>query len=40
VRIEFDQPDGTVLQAVTATRLTRKSEDDALWQTGRRKNSN
>jgi PKD repeat protein len=40
VRIEFDQPDGTVLQAVTATRLTRKSEDDALWQTGRRKKTN
>jgi len=39
IRIEFDQPDGTVLQAVTGTRLTRKSEDDALWQSGRRKSA-
>lgn len=36
VRIEFDQPDGTKFQAVTATRLTRRSTDDAFWQTGRR----
>lgn len=39
IRIEFDQPDGTVFQAVTGTRLTRKSEDDALWQSGRRKSA-
>jgi len=36
LRIDFDQPDGTTFHAVTATRLTRRSEDDAVWQTGRR----
>ncbi|MEI6232347.1 MAG: PKD domain-containing protein [Planctomycetota bacterium] len=42
VRIDLDQYDNgvanapTVLSAVTATRLTRKSTDDAFWQTGRR----
>jgi PKD repeat protein len=36
LRIDFDQPDGTTFQAVTATRLTRRSRDDAVWQTGRR----
>ena len=36
LRLEMDQTDGTTLQAVTATRLTRKTVDDAFWQTGRR----
>lgn len=36
LRIDFDQPDGTTIHSVTATRLTRRSEDDAVWQTGRR----
>jgi PKD repeat protein len=36
LRIDFDQVDGTKLQAVTATRLTRRTNDDAFWQTGRR----
>lgn len=36
VRMDLDQPDGTTFQAVTATRLTRKTQDDAFWQTGRR----
>jgi phage baseplate assembly protein gpV len=35
VRVDLDQPGGTVFQAVTATRLTRKSQNDAVWQTGR-----
>jgi len=37
VRLDFDQPDGTTFQVVTATRLTRRTQDDAFWQTGRRK---
>jgi PKD repeat protein len=37
VRLDFDQPDGTTFQAVTATRMTRRSQDDAFWQTGRRR---
>lgn len=36
VRLDFDQSDGTRFQAVTATRLTRRTTDDAFWQTGRR----
>lgn len=36
VRLDFDQSDGTKFQAVTATRLTRRTTDDAFWQTGRR----
>jgi PKD repeat protein len=36
VRLDFDQGDGTKFQAVTATRLTRRTTDDAFWQTGRR----
>ncbi|HYG75862.1 MAG TPA: PKD domain-containing protein [Planctomycetota bacterium] len=36
IRIEFDQADGTKFEAVTATRLTRRTKDDAFWQTGRR----
>lgn len=37
LRLELDQPDGTTFQVVTATTLTRKTKDDALWQTGRKK---
>jgi hypothetical protein len=37
LRLDLDQRDGTKLQAVTATRLTRRTIDDAFWQTGRRK---
>ncbi len=37
VRLDFDQPDGSTFQVVTATRLTRRTQDDAFWQTGRRK---
>jgi hypothetical protein len=36
LRIDLDQPDGTTFSAVTATRLTRRAQDDAFWQTGRR----
>lgn len=36
VRMDLDQPDGTTFHAVTATRLSRRSRDDAVWQTGRR----
>ena len=36
LRIDLDQPDGTTLHAVTATRLQRRAQDDAFWQTGRR----
>jgi len=37
VRLDFDQPDGSTFQVVTATRMTRRSQDDAFWQTGRRR---
>ncbi|MGD0093359.1 MAG: PKD domain-containing protein [Planctomycetota bacterium] len=37
LRLELDQPDGTTFEVVTATTLTRKTDDDALWQTGRRR---
>jgi PKD repeat protein len=37
IRLDLDQPDGTTFQVVTATRMTRKTQDDAFWQTGRRK---
>jgi len=37
LRVDLDQADGTTLQAVTATGLTRHTRDDAFWQTGRRK---
>jgi PKD repeat protein len=37
IRLELDQPDGSTFQVVTATRLTRKTQDDAFWQTGRRR---
>jgi PKD repeat protein len=37
LRLDLDQPDGVMLQAVTATRMTRHTEDDAFWQTGRRR---
>ncbi len=36
LRADLDQADGTKLQAVTATRMTRRTTDDAFWQTGRR----
>ena len=36
LRMELSQPDGTIFQAVTATRMTRRTRDDAFWQTGRR----
>ena len=36
LRIDLDQPDGTTFSAVTATRLSRRAQDDAFWQTGRR----
>lgn len=39
LRLDLDQPDGTVFRAVTATRLTRHTKADALWQTGRRHKS-
>jgi hypothetical protein len=37
LRLDLDQPDGSTLQAVTATRMTRHTDDDAFWQTGRRR---
>lgn len=37
VRLELDQPDGTVFQTVTATTLVRHTKNDAFWQTGRRR---
>jgi PKD repeat protein len=37
LRMDLDQPDGTTFSVVTATRLTRRSKDDAFWQTGRSK---
>jgi PKD repeat protein len=37
VRLDFDQPDGTTLQSVTATHLTRLATSDAFWQTGRKR---
>jgi PKD repeat protein len=36
LRMDLDQPTGITFHAVTATRLTRRSTDDAFWQTGRR----
>jgi PKD repeat protein len=36
VRVELPQPDGSKFEAVTATRMTRKTKADAFWQTGRR----
>lgn len=36
LRMDLDQPTGITFHAVTATRLTRRSIDDAFWQTGRR----
>jgi PKD repeat protein len=37
LRADLAQPDGTTFRAVTATRLSRRTQDDAFWQTGRRK---
>ncbi len=37
LRLDFDQPDGSTFRVVTATRMSRRSQDDAFWQTGRRK---
>lgn len=36
LRFDLDQADGTKFQIVTATRMTRRTIDDAFWQTGRR----
>lgn len=36
VRLDLDQPDGSTFHAVTATRLSRRTKDDAFWETGRR----
>ena len=36
LRMDLDQPTGITFQAVTATRLTRRTVDDAFWETGRR----
>jgi len=36
LRLELDQADGTKFEIVTATRMTRRTKDDAFWQTGRR----
>ena len=35
IRLDLDQPDGSTFQVVTATRMTRKTQDDAFWQTVR-----